>query len=226
MQAIERPKSLTEIVTETLRDWVIGGELELGSHLSEARIAKTLKVSRTPVREAINRLEIEGLLTVEPQRGTFVFAVEPEELSQLCGARLCLETTALADAARLDRKALCAGLSAVTLAMAAAREAGDTAGYLALDTRFHQVVFDHCGNRFLNDAYQMIAPKMAALRNRLGRHPAHMEKSYREHCRIAEAVEAGDDDRALRVLKGHIGLAEGSYWKDLGEARELTDQTV
>lgn len=216
MRAIDRPKSLTELVTETLREWVIAGELDLGSQLSEARIAKLLEVSRTPVREAINRLEIEGLLTVEPQRGTFVFAVGPEELSQLCDARLCLEITALTEAIRSAPEALEAALAEVTAAMAAAREANDTKAYLNLDSLFHQRFFDHANNRFLNDAYQMIAPKMAALRNRLGGQPAHMEKSYLEHRQIAEAAAARDTRRALAILKGHIGRVEGSYWKDVG----------
>ena len=53
MDVIERPKSLTELVTETMRDWIVSGRLELGSHLSEARLAKQLKVSRTPDKGAI-----------------------------------------------------------------------------------------------------------------------------------------------------------------------------
>lgn len=100
MKPLERPKSLTELVAESLRDWIVSGELELGARLSEARIAKDLDVSRTPVREAINRLEMEGLLTVEPQRGSSVFLLEPKELAKLCDARVCLETTALATAIR------------------------------------------------------------------------------------------------------------------------------
>lgn len=57
-----------------------------------------------------------------------------------------------------------------------------------------------------------IAPKMAALRNRLGRHADHMEKSYLEHIEIASAVGQGDRDQVLELLKPHIGRKEGSYW--------------
>ena len=87
MKSFDRPKSLTELVTETLREWIISGELDLGSQLSEARVAKELDVSRTPVREAINRLEMEGMLVVEPQRGTYVFNLEADELAKLCALR-------------------------------------------------------------------------------------------------------------------------------------------
>ncbi len=214
LKSIDRPKSLTELVTERLRDWIIAGELELGSHLSEARIAKDLDVSRTPVREAINRLEMEGLLTVEPQRGTFVFNLEPHDLAKLCDARVCLETAALAEAMEADRAQLYDRLLACTQRMTDARDSADDSAYLALDTEFHQLLLDSSQNRFLNDAYQTIAQKMAALRNRLGRHPEHMAKSYREHLAIADAVGRNDLPEALDVLRAHIGRKEGSYWSD------------
>ncbi len=92
------------------------------------------------------------------------------------------------------------------------REQQDTAAYLRLDTAFHAAFFEHCQNPYLSDAYQTIAAKMAAMRHRLGDHADHMAKSFAEHSQIAEAVEAGEIDRALKILEGHIGRKEGSYW--------------
>lgn len=212
VKALTRPKSLTEMVTEALREWIVSGELALGSHLSEARIAEDMDVSRTPVREAINRLEIEGLLTVEPQRGTIVFSLEPDQLAKLCDARVCLETTALRDAIARNPDALHSRLSSCVAKMKEARKADDVSAYLALDTEFHQHLFDCTDNPFLNDAYQAIAQKMAAIRNRLGRHHDHMAKSYNEHIAITKAVKARDTDEALSVLRAHIDRKEGSYW--------------
>ena len=97
--------------------------------------------------------------------------------------------------------------------MTAARAADDVPTYLQLDSRFHQILLDESDNRFLNDAYQTIAQKMSALRNRLGRHPDHMAKSYREHIEMRDAVAARDTDKALAILRDHIGQNEGSYWK-------------
>lgn len=213
MKTFARPKSLTELVSETLREWIISGDLELGSQLSEARIAAQLEVSRTPVREAVNRLEMEGLLVVEPQRGSFVFSLEPKELVKLCDARLCLESAALTAAIASNADRLAQRLSACVDAMTRAREADDVAQYLRLDTEFHQILLDESDNRFLKDAYQTIAQKMSALRNRLGRHPDHMAKSYREHIEMCDAVAARDTETALTILRNHIGQNEGSYWK-------------
>lgn len=220
MKLLERPKSLTELVTESIRDWIVSGRLDLGEHLSEVRVATELGVSRTPVREAMNRLEMEGLLTVEPQRGTFVFCLAPEEIAMLCDARVCLETTALRAAIRTNPQQLLERLRACTAEMTLAREKDDVSAYLALDTQFHQHFFDCSGNRFLDDAYQAIAQKMASLRNRLGRHPDHMAKSFREHIELADAVGNSDTEGALAILRLHIDRKEGSYWnvatKDAG----------
>lgn len=213
MKRIERPKSLTELATETLRDWILGGQMELGAHLSEARLAKDLQVSRTPVREAINRLEIEGLLRVEPQRGTFNFDLGPDELEKICDARVCLETAAVTAAIGLDPAGLHARLAEIAEAMTDARARDDDAAYLALDTDFHQAFFDFSGNHFLDEAYAGIALKMTALRNRLGRHPEHMAKSFHEHLAIVEAVGRADLPATLDILRSHIDRKEGSYWE-------------
>jgi DNA-binding GntR family transcriptional regulator len=98
--------------------------------------------------------------------------------------------------------------------MTAAREDADDAEYLYQDTLFHQCLFDCADNRFLNDAYQTIALKMAALRSRLGHHPDHMAKSYREHIELLQFVRDGNVPQALEVLKLHIDRKEGSYWSD------------
>ncbi len=106
-------------------------------------------------------------------------------------------------------------LGTVVADMTDARKARDDRRYLALDALYHQRFFDVSGNRFLDDAYQTIASKMAALRNRLGAHPDHMTKSFVEHQRIVELLEQGEIDAALDVLVAHIGRKEGSYWSIL-----------
>jgi DNA-binding GntR family transcriptional regulator len=170
-------------------------------------------VSRTPVREAINRLEMEGLLTVEAQRGTFVFSLEPAELAKLCDARLVMESAGLSFAMQADARGLADRLAECVAEMGEARRAGDVPTYLRLDSDFHRIIMDRSDNRFLNDAYQTIAQKMAALRNRLGRHPDHMAKSFREHQDICDAVARDDEATAQSILRSHIGRKEGSYWK-------------
>ena len=208
----ERPKSLTELVTETLHEWIVSGKLEMGSRVSEVRLAKEMQVSRTPVREAINRLEMEGLLFVEPQRGTFVFSLSRDELFKICDVRVCLETAALSAAIEHNHEALHEALLINTQQMKKMRDEGNDGAYLRLDTQFHQLLFEHAENPFLKDTYQVISQKMAAVRNKLGGHPDHMAKSFREHKEITEKVGQKDRAGAIDILTKHIDYKEDSYW--------------
>ena|ERR1700730_14563676 len=90
---IEHPKSLAAIVEEWLRDAIVNAELKFGHALPEGALA--LGVSRTPMREASTRLELQGLVTIVPKRGTFVFKPTVSDVTQLATFRLILETTAL-----------------------------------------------------------------------------------------------------------------------------------
>ena len=212
LNRIERPRSLTELVYEALKREIVSGELKMGEILSEARTASRLEVSRTPIREAFHRLELEGLVTTQPQVGTFVFSLGPDALRDICDTRVCLEQAAMRTGYEKDRKRLAKRLGKIVRKMNKARADSDDQRYLSLDTDFHQTLFDCADNTYLNDAYQTIASKMAALRNRLGDHPDHMAKSFGEHRQMVQLLEASQLDHALELLIAHIGRKEGSYW--------------
>lgn len=212
MDRTDRPKSLTELVVQVLRRWIVEGDLELGEALSEAKIAERLEVSRTPVREAFARLEIEGLVFASPQRSTRVFTLGPKDLDDIVGVRCCLEREALTLAMTGRRVELAAALAETTRQMADALRNGENRHYLRLDSQFHQLIFDHTDNVFLGDAYQTVASKIAALRNRLGSHPDHLQKGFGEHRQLVELIKRGELDAALQVLDAHIARKGGSFW--------------
>ena len=230
MNSIERPKSLTELVAEKLKHMIVSGEIELGAQVSEAKIAKDFEVSRTPVREAFNRLEMEGLLYVSPKKGTFVFSLSPHQLAMLCDARVCLERTALATAIEQNADELYQQLNDVVNKMTAALDSDNVKEYLSLDAAYHQCLFDCSKNCFLNDAYQAISQKMAAIRYRLGDHPEHIKKSYKEHCELAKAVKKEDLKLSLKILGRHIDRNQGSYWRvatlNLADVHAKQDQAL
>ena len=219
---IKRPKSLTEIATDQIREEIVSGELALGEMLSESGLAGSLGISKTPVREALVRLANEGLVNIVPQKGSFVFTVTGKELADMCTVRTALEFTALKVSFQNAPGELAAGLGAITSDMAEALDNGDIAAYLKLDTRFHREFFDHSDNDYLVGAYRIIYAKMAALRIRLGTAPSHVEKSYREHVQIAEAIAHDRLQQALEILEGHISQHAGSYWEEL--ERKLLSQ--
>jgi DNA-binding GntR family transcriptional regulator len=213
MALIERGKSLTERALEILRLEIIEGHYGFGAALSEIALAEDLGISRTPVREALARLQQEGLVIVKPQRGTFVFELTEDEFVDICDCRTVLETAAFRFAVSRSQEALAASLEAICKEMADARARDDTAGYLRSDSHFHEAFFAHSDNQYLAQSYRLISGRMAALRTHLGADPNHMEKSFREHQEIAAAAREGDIERGILLLEGHIGRKEGSYWK-------------
>lgn len=211
MPELERPPSLTALATGHIRDMIVSGVIPLGAQISERGISAKLKVSKTPVREALAQLRNEGLVTIIPQSGVRVFTLSAREVREICAFRRVLETGALQLAMADNPKNLLRDLKATEARMRKLLGKGDVRGYLALDTDFHVAFFAHCGNPYLQSAYGLYAGKIAALRTHLATKPQHTSLSLKEHGEIVAAVEAGDVPALLDVLDRHIGRTQGTY---------------
>ncbi len=214
MQPLPRRESLTEMTVARLREAIVTGEFAFGELLSEGRIAALLGVSKTPVREAFQELRREGLVEIQPQRGTVVFTPGEAEFEALVEFRTMLEIGALKAALAKDADGLATVLASIVMRMRTALAEDRVQDYLGLDGEFHETIVAHSDNGYLRDAYAGISSKMAALRTQLGREPALMEKSMREHEAIARGVKAADLEAVLSVLQDHITRRRGSYWRD------------
>jgi DNA-binding GntR family transcriptional regulator len=212
---LARPALLVDEVVRAIREMIVEGRVLPGERLSENVLAAELGVSTTPVREAIALLRREGLVTVQPQSGTYVFELQPGELNQLCELRFALEPAAVQLALDKPESKLGDELAAIVEKMERAQAERRTKDYLALDTAFHDAIIAGSGNPYITNAYALIGAKMAALRNRLGDDPHHMEKSMREHVEITSAIREKDLSRAANILVRHIARKEGSYWEHL-----------
>ena len=226
MHPIERPKSLTEVVLNRLRNLIVSGELELGAVLSERQLAAQLKVSKTPVREALAQLRDQGLVTIVPQKGASVFTLSAREVIAMCEFRLAIESSALRLALARNRAGLAEEIDRIVSDMKAARKAGDTRAYLALDTDFHAAFFRHCGNPYLSDSYTRYVGKIAALRTHLAVKPLHTKLSFEEHERLCAAIGEGALDQAEAILADHIGRTRETYAEeieDIAAADRISD---
>jgi DNA-binding GntR family transcriptional regulator len=211
LKPIERPESLTESTMKRLRQAIVSGDLDLGSALSERQLAELLEVSKTPVREALAQLRLEGLVRILPHRGAFVFTLSQQEVVEICELRQALEATALRTAIERNADAFGQALGAVVHRMRRARSRGDIRAYLDEDTRFHECFFAHCGNSLMAKNYGMFVGKIAALRTHLAQKPQHTELSFKEHEAMLEAVSRGDAPAALAILDVHIARTKESY---------------
>ncbi|MDJ1007566.1 MAG: GntR family transcriptional regulator [Paracoccaceae bacterium] len=208
---MERPKSLTETVLEHLRGRIVSGDLELGASLSERQLAEELDVSKTPVRESLVQLRSEGLVTILPQRGAYVFSLSAREVIEMCEFRLAIESAALDLAVTRNRSALVAEIAAIVERMAGVRARGDTRAYLQLDTEFHEAFFRHCGNAYLKDSYGRYAGKIAALRTHLAVKPMHTQLSFEEHIALRDVFAEGSRAEIYAILEAHIGRTRETY---------------
>lgn len=209
--ALERPRSLRELALEHLRDSIVDGSLKMGQVLSERKISEELGVSKSPVREALAQLRDEGLVSIEPQKGARVFSLSEPEVSQICDFRQAIETAAFELALARDPAGLAKEMRRVVGEMERARANGNEKRYLALDTTFHHLIFEHAGNDYLTASYSRYIGKIAALRTHLSKLPQHTELSFDEHTGIAMAVNEGDLEQIKVLLTEHIDRTRQAY---------------
>ena len=213
---VERPKSLTEIAIERIREAIVDGQYAFGEQLSEASLAARLGISKTPVREALLRLQTEGLVEIHPQRGTFVFSLDEAGVAEVCRFREIIETAALDEAMRRDRRELLARLDRNLQDMARAHATHDLKALPLLDQAFHETLLACCGNPYLQASYDLVAHKIRALRSRLPEGNERVAECQANHARIVRGIRAADLAKSRELLTAHIRDTHDSY---LGASR-------
>jgi len=203
---VERPQLLTDVVYDRLREGIVVGDLKLGEQVSEAQLAQRMGISKTPVREALVRLKVEGLVEIVPQRGTFVFKLTPEQVGQLCRYRAMVETAALREAASTQPQELVARLKGHVAEMAQQEKARDLNRLSRIDMNFHFEFLACCSNPYLRAAYELIRYQLIALRHR-----APIDNMVDSHQILIDLLEAGDIDAAARQLHEHVLENEARY---------------
>lgn len=214
--------TLAQRVVDGLKERILAGELVPGAKLpSEAELIAAYGVSRTVVREAVSRLQAEGLVETFQGRGSFVLAVpEPSTFSLESSAiRTHHDVLAMVDF-RLGVESEAAALAAARVTPAAGRaieeameqfgEAGHE-GAVEADFAFHRAVADASGNRFYVELLDALGPMMIML-PRTGLPGAysmtdatHVDRVRREHEQVAAAVLAGDVETARAAMRVHLG---------------------
>jgi len=201
----ERPRSLAAVVTERIRTAIMNSELKLGEMLSEDKLAAALGVSRTPVREGLTALQLQGLIVTRPQRGSFVFMPSAEDVAELCEFRMVMESRALILCHARAKEATLAAFDRANEAMRNAQGSGQHLASARADADFHDALFVGCGNQYLSQAYSLISGKIGALRANLMQPDVDIRSgSIAEHAEIIDAFRTNDLLRAEAALAGHV----------------------
>jgi DNA-binding GntR family transcriptional regulator len=208
-----RQTSLAEFVQQQVREAIHAGRYGPGERLRETEVAGWLAVSRTPVREALRRLEAEGLLTFVPWRGVVVAELDRRQVTELYAMRTILEGAAARLAARHVGEAeidLMEGL------LARAKAAGGDAETLAaINRQFHQAIYTGAHNHYLMQSLETLRNSLALLRGTTFSVPGRAKTAHREHAAILAAIKARDADAAEQTARDHIRTAERTRFRML-----------
>ncbi|MEL3946232.1 GntR family transcriptional regulator [Streptomyces sp. LNU-CPARS28] len=203
-----------ERVYAHVKQGVLERHYEGGTLLTEGELAEAVGVSRTPVREALLKLEVEGLLRLYPKKGALVLPVSAQEIADVVETRLLVETHSVrkavpAPAGLIDR------LTALLEQQREQAAAGDLAAAARTDRCFHAEIVRSGGNDILSRLYDQLRDRQL----RMGvavmhSHPDRIAKTLAEHEEILAALTAADADAAVDVVTRHVGwfqnLARGA----------------
>ena len=177
-----------------------------GYQAAEIEIARQLGMSRTPVHEAMARLQEDGLVRILPKKGIIICALSPADIEEIYEVTIALEGAAAARLALSDqqfKREVAAELRKATRAMVAALDANDLPSWAAADERFHEVLVSRSGNRRLMRMAGTVADQLHRARMfTLNLRPLPTKSSI-EHFSIIEAIESGDDILASRLARLH-----------------------
>jgi DNA-binding GntR family transcriptional regulator len=191
-------------VVESLRDAIIAGELEDGQRLIEDKIARELKTSRGPVREALRQLEHEGFVVSYPYRGAVVLGVSDEEVQQvLIPVRLTVEKYSIPKAVEQMTDEDFAELGKEVWRLGEAARTNDLRQSVDADMRFHEILLEHSGQQQAAQVWRSIAPRIRAYFFRYGR-TSSLGQIAREHGELLIALQTRDPDVIAGALEQHI----------------------
>ena len=200
------PTSLSNSVYNELRRRLIEGDLKPGQRLREIELSAMLGVSRTPVREAIKRLESEGFAAYVSRRGAVVLELTPEQAAELYAVREILEGSAANFAARF---ATASEIDILEDLLRTQREAGNDPELLSrINRQFHQMIYQMAHNRYLLGLLSTAQDYMLLLRETTYFNPGRPETALEEHSEIVSAIKARDSERAESAARKHIREAQ------------------
>ena len=193
-------------VYTTLRDAIVSAQLAPGRQISENELAALLGVSRTPIREALQRLREERLVAIVPQLGTFVTHISEAAVSDAQFVREALECAAIRGTALRARDADLGALEAIIRRQDAAREANDFDRFYTLDDELHHLLCDLSGHDIAWALSQRAKGHLNRIRRLSMPEPGYMMEMIAEHRAVVSAVAAHDPDDAEDKLRHHLRM--------------------
>lgn len=199
-----RKGDLSGNTTAILRNEIVTGVLPPGARLNEREICERLKVSRTPVREAIKTLAQEGLISVRPNHSPVVSDMDIEELNSLIDVVATIEGLAGRLAAQQINEAKIAELGILHYTMLLHHTRNELPGYFEANKAFHRKIIEFSDNKVLLWVWDLLALRVDRARFTSNLWPPRWSAAIQEHDLIIEALKSGDQERAAQSMANHV----------------------
>jgi DNA-binding GntR family transcriptional regulator len=200
LQELPRLPNLTELAYSSIKKSVLNGHFEPSFRLTEELLSSQLGISKSPVREALNRLENEGLIRIESRRGAFVRDFSAKEITDLFDLRVVLEIHSVSNAKITPKFLQCLRDSIERTETKLAK--GDRMAHVEEDMRFHRLIAEATGNEELCGVFENIQQK--SLLCRYKSYELSATSSPLAHQRIYAALAASDREKARAAMEDHI----------------------
>lgn len=213
-------KPLREVVFETLREAIINGTLKPGDRLMELQLAEQMGVSRTPVREAIRKLELEGFVAMVPRKGAYVSDISVKDVVDIFEVRAALEGLAAGLAAERITEEELDDLEKTLFETSEIISGDDINAIVESDNNFHEIIYRASRNQRLTSIITLLHEQIQRFRATSLAMPGRTKNAIEEHKKIVEAISERNVELAQTLAREHIENAEQSFLRALQEAEK------
>ncbi|MFZ5351244.1 MAG: GntR family transcriptional regulator [Bacillota bacterium] len=210
---LDQYKPLREVVFESIRNAIISGTLKPGERLMEVQMAERLGVSRTPIREAIRKLELEGLVVMLPRKGAYVADLSIKDITDVLEIRAALEGLAAGLAAMRISDEEIEDLETTAVRFHKAIENDNFEVMIERDIEFHEIIFKATRNEKLIQLSNNLREQVQRFREIYISKGNKSKELADEHYEIADAISKRDIDLAEKLARKHIENAENYILK-------------
>jgi DNA-binding GntR family transcriptional regulator len=205
---IKDTKTIRKRVYEHLREQLLNGEIAPHEHLIETKIAQELGTSRTPVREALHSLELEGLIGSIPRVGYVVKPISEQEVEEICEIRMAIEGVAARWAMEKADKKLIEELKKNISISDSKVTKGDPKAFIDLDARFHEIIARHSGSQRLLELAQTLRRHMLRYRIQSIYSVENVLRAIEGHKGILRAIEKRDLEEVNQAIRYHMEVSK------------------
>ena len=204
---------LREVVCESLREAIRNGVLKPGERIMEIQLAEELGVSRTPVREAIRKLELEGYVVMMPRRGTYVASMSIRDINEIFEIRTALESLSNGLAADHITDDELEHLQRLLVIIGGYIKDGNIDKIVETDIEFHDTMYHAARNERLVGIISNLRDQLTRFRTLSMSYPGRLEETLEEHKKIVEAIANGDRKAASKAAELHMENSEKTLLK-------------